>query len=107
MHPSVAAVSLANPEWLTRVKEGYSDDPLAVKLIDELSANPSVTGAFTLQDGILKHKGRVWLGNNILAQQHVIQAMHSSAVGGSLRCPGFILQNQAVICLAGSESYHC
>lgn len=35
-----------------------------------------------MHDGILRHKGRVWLGNNKLAQQHVVQAMHNSAIGG-------------------------
>lgn len=55
---------------------------MAVKLIADLTANPSPVSSFTLTDGILRHKGRVWMASNSLAQQHVIQAMHSSGIGG-------------------------
>lgn len=33
-------------------------------------------------DGILKYKGHVWIGNNLLAQSHNIQALHASSIGG-------------------------
>ena len=29
-HESVIVVAVSNPEWLSRVKEGYLEDPLAV-----------------------------------------------------------------------------
>lgn len=81
-HKSVMAVAMSNPEWLNRVKEGYLEDPLAVKLLEDLAQNPSSASPFTLTDDIVRHKGRVWLGNHTLAPHHVVQAMHSSAVGG-------------------------
>lgn len=37
---------------------------------------------YTLHDGVIKYKGRIWVGNNNLAQQHIIQALHSSVIGG-------------------------
>lgn len=37
---------------------------------------------YQLVDGIIRHKGRVWIGNNELAQQHILQALHSSGIGG-------------------------
>ena len=67
---------------MSKVKEGYLEDPEATKLLQELSTDSAVDSSFSVQDGILRHKGRVWLGNNSLAQQHVIQAMHTSGVGG-------------------------
>ena len=79
---SICAVALSSPDWLQKVKEGYNDDPLAVKLLQDLAVNSTSGGNFSLKDGILRYKGRVWLGHNSLAQQHVIQAMHDSAVGG-------------------------
>lgn len=69
-------VSFANPDWLDRVKLGYSDDPLAMQLL----SNP--TGEYYVTNGIIRHQGRIWLGSNSLAQQHVLQAIHSSRVGG-------------------------
>lgn len=35
-----------------------------------------------MKDGIIGHKGRVWVGNNTLARQHILQALHSSGIGG-------------------------
>lgn len=37
---------------------------------------------FALVDGIIRHKGRVWVGNNSLAQQHILQDLHASGIGG-------------------------
>lgn len=37
---------------------------------------------FSVSDGLIRQHGRLWLGTNKLAQQHVIQAVHSSGVGG-------------------------
>jgi len=92
---------LSNPDWLARVREGYYDDPVAVKLLKDLSDNPSAVSSFTLHDGILRHKGRVWLGNNTFAQQHVIQAMHTSLVGGILESRLHITESSS--CLLGLE----
>jgi hypothetical protein len=79
---SMLAISMSSPDWLDRVKQGYLEDPIAVKLMDELTNNTVANQAFTLKEGIIRHKERVWLGNNSLAHQHVIQAMHSSGLGG-------------------------
>lgn len=38
-----------------------------------------------MQDGVIRHQGRVWLGTNHLAQQHVLQAVHNSGIGGHSR----------------------
>lgn len=79
---SVMAISMSNPDWLDRVKAGYVEDPLATKLLADL-VNPSSTeGTFSVKEGLIRHKGQIWLGSNELAHQHVIQAMHSSGVGG-------------------------
>lgn len=69
---SIMAVSFANPDWLDRVKLGYSDDPLAMQML----SNP--TGDYSVTDGIIRHQGRIWLGSNSLA----LQAVQSSGVGG-------------------------
>lgn len=43
--------------------------------------SPNAAG-FELTNGIIKFKGRVWVGNNTLAQNHILQALHDSAIGG-------------------------
>jgi hypothetical protein len=51
-------------------------------LLTELSLNSSNDKGYKLQDGIIRWKDRIWVGNNVLAQQHILQALHSSGMGG-------------------------
>jgi len=83
-HPSqtVLAVSSCQPDWVHRVKQGYLEDPVATKLLDQLADPEFVSRDFSVQDGLIRHQGRVWLGSNKLAHQHVLQAFHSSGIGG-------------------------
>jgi hypothetical protein len=37
---------------------------------------------YILTQGVIRFKGQIWLGNNQALQQHVISALHDSAVGG-------------------------
>lgn len=67
--------------------EGYLQDKEAKELLTKLSLNSSVGPNFELHDGLLKFKGKIWLGNNTTLQQTVISAMHNSAVGGHSGIP--------------------
>ena len=79
------AVSTVYPEWVDKVKMGYQDDPLAMQyLVDPHTDAPKFKG-FCVSDGLIRQYGRIWLGTNKLAQSHVIQAVHSSGVGGYSR----------------------
>ena len=40
--------------------------------------------SFSLHNGLIRYKGMVWLGSNAVAQQHVLQVVHQSGVGGHL-----------------------
>ena len=55
---------------------------MALKLLTELALHSPNKNGFSLEEGVIRHKGRVWLGQSQLAQQHVLQALHSSGVGG-------------------------
>lgn len=72
----VLAISFCNPEWIDKIKLWYTDDPKALQILSAPS------GDFTVTDGLIRHHGKIWLGSNVLAQQHVLQAMHSLGVGG-------------------------
>jgi hypothetical protein len=37
---------------------------------------------YTLTNGVICYKGRIWLGNNQVVQQMVMTTLHDSAVGG-------------------------
>lgn len=78
----VNAITTCVPKWTSDLIAGYAHDPVAQQLITELSVSPSIDGKYTLQEGLLRYKGRVYVGANTTAQQHILQALHASGIGG-------------------------
>ena len=81
------AISTVVPQWCSEVVAGYTSDPQAQAYIAQLAVDPSAVQHFTLQNGLLHYKNRIWLGNNKSMQQRVIQALHTSAVSGHSGVP--------------------
>lgn len=79
-----AAVSCSKTMWLEEVVEGYKQDEKAQDMISKLAINSAVVPNFTFLNGILRYKNRVWIGCNPPLQQSIIQALHTSAIGGIL-----------------------
>ena len=75
------AVSTCTPTWLEEVTEEYLLDEKASKLLAELTISKSV-GPFSLAQGIIHFKGRIWLHANSKLKKKVLQALHASAVAG-------------------------
>jgi hypothetical protein len=68
--------------WIQKLKEGYEDNSEDKQLLTELSISGQNDKGFMLTNGVIRYKGRVWVGNNTLAQQHIMQALHDSGIGG-------------------------
>jgi hypothetical protein len=64
------------------VAEGYSQDPEAKALLTELSLVGSNEKGYSLDDGIIKYKGRIWLGNHKEAHKAMLLSLHSNGIGG-------------------------
>jgi hypothetical protein len=67
---------------MATVKQGYNTDPKAQEMLQALMVKPDAIPNFTLSGGILRFKSKVWIGNNVPLQQQILEAVHSSAVGG-------------------------
>jgi hypothetical protein len=78
----ILAISLATPAWMDNLQAGYADDPQCKQLLAELSINPQNYKGFSLQNGIIRYKGSIWVGINPTAQHHILLALHSSGTGG-------------------------
>lgn len=59
----VLALSVAQPQWLQDLQTSYHNDEQAQKLLTELSLN-STSDKYSLRQGIIRYKGRVWLGHS-------------------------------------------
>nr|AQA29564.1 integrase core domain protein [Zea mays] len=82
IRPSASSFNSPVLLWTRLVMDGYLLDPSAKTLLSKLVVDQDVVPHFTLQEGLLKFKGRIWVGNNHTLQQSILSALHSSAVGG-------------------------
>lgn len=76
------SLSTCVPSSSSSVLQGYDQDPDAKDLLAKLTVNPDAVNNFSLRDGLLRYKNRIWLGTNTVLQNKVIQALHSSPLGG-------------------------
>jgi hypothetical protein len=76
------AMSAVQPKWLTTIVDNYSEDVQAQKLLTELAVTGSNETGYSLKNGVIWYKQRIWLGSFGEAHKAVLLAMHSSAIGG-------------------------
>lgn len=51
-------------------------------MLAKLTLDPLSMPGFSLRDGVIRHGSRIWIGENSTLQQKILQAIHSSAIGG-------------------------
>jgi hypothetical protein len=76
------AATVLQPVWLDRVAESYLNDEYSQQLIQRLALDAAAVPKFTFSSGLLRHKGRIWIGLDIDLQASLIAAFHDSPVGG-------------------------
>lgn len=79
---TILAMSSCTPTWIENLAAGYADDEFTKQLLTELSISKDNDKVYQLINGVIRYKGRVWVGNNSIAQQHILQALHDSGIGG-------------------------
>ena len=78
----LVALSVCQAQWLETVVESYSQDTRAQELLAKLAVAPDSVTNFTLRDGLVRYKCRIWVGADPELQTRLIAAVHSTAVGG-------------------------
>ena len=80
---AIQSVSAVQPFWIQEVLNSYVTDSQAKALLSRLAiSNPDPLG-YSLHDGLIRYKDRIWIGCNSALQTKLITALHSSAVGGN------------------------
>jgi len=85
-HPAadLNALTVAQPLWLQDLQLSYDNNVVAQKMLSSLALqNPS--GNFSLQNGIIKYKGLIWLGHSTDFQTKVTKQLHATPIGGHSR----------------------
>jgi hypothetical protein len=83
----LAYISEAKPQWLSSVQASYKSDPVAQDMLTKISLASDAIPHFTLKNGILRYKSRLWIGNVPSLHNHLISVMHDSALGGHYGAP--------------------
>lgn len=69
-------------------------------MIAKLSIDSQAVPGFSLRDGVLRLCNRIWIGSNTPLQHRLLEASHSSALGGHSRFP---IMYEANVCLERDE----
>jgi hypothetical protein len=79
---SIQACTQVQPAWLQEVVNSYVTNPEAQRRLTELALSSPDDNGYSLQQGLIRLRGRVWLGANSALQTKLISAFHASAIGG-------------------------
>ena len=79
---SLQAVSEVHPVWIQEVLNSYVTDPKAQSLLTGLAVHSPNEEGYSLEQGLIKYRNKIWIANNSALQTRLITALHSSAIGG-------------------------
>jgi hypothetical protein len=83
----VYAISSVSRDWLLAVQFSYEGDSFAAALIAKLSIDGSSVPGYSLKDGLLRYKSRIWIGDSPAVHKQLISALHDTPVGGHSGVP--------------------
>jgi hypothetical protein len=81
LHFDLNAVPAVVPIWIQEVLNSYHTDADAMALLQELAVSSRNAGGYSLLDGVIRYKTKIWVGNNTALQTKLIAAFHALALG--------------------------
>ena len=82
LHSELLAITRVIPAWIEQVAETYTQDPKCMDLITKLSVDTNAAPHYSFKNGILRFKGRVYIGNTDSLKQQLLETFHKSTLGG-------------------------
>ena len=79
---TLQAVSLVKPDWVQEVLNSYTTDARAQQLLQQLAVTIPDPAGYSLDNGLIRHHNKLWIGNNSALQTKLIASFHSTAIGG-------------------------
>ena len=104
-HPEeLSAISAPVPSWLDAIIQSYASDARAQELMAKLAISANSEPNFSMHQGLLRYKGRIWVGPDVILQHKIITVFHSSLVGGHLGFPTTYRHIKHLFAWAGLKS---
>jgi hypothetical protein len=79
---SIFLISFPTPTWVTDLKSSYQSNQQALDLLNALQTGVASPKGFSLQQGLLLYKGRIWLIKGSTFQQQLLEFIHSNPATG-------------------------
>ena len=76
------ATSIAIPAWTGDVTASYEGDEHCLKLLQELTLDKDSHPNFSIHSGVLRYKGRIYIGQTTNLKDRIFSSFHSSIFGG-------------------------
>ena len=76
----INSLSVVEPRWISEIKQSYEHDDLASKIL--ASAVVHQSSEFSVTNGRLRFKGRLYVGKSGNLRDKLISSLHDSSVGG-------------------------
>ena len=74
--------SAALPVWVTEVTKSYATDSKCQELMQQLTVSPNAIPNFTYTRGILRYKGKIYIGSTTDLRANILDTLHNSELGG-------------------------
>jgi hypothetical protein len=81
LHFTLNAISAVVPIWIQEVLNIYQNDAKATTLLQELALSSPNDKGYSLIDGVIRYKLKIWVGWNSMVQTKLISSFHASAMG--------------------------
>jgi len=79
---SISLISFPTPDWITDLKASYLHDSAAHNLLLSLQQSLPTPKGFTLQQGLILMKGRIWVVKGSPFQQQLLEFIHANPSAG-------------------------
>lgn len=76
------AIVTVIPDWVEDVKGSYVQDPQYEKVIGSIQNNDGANNSYTIEDELVRHKGRIYVGVGNDIRSKILESFHTSSIGG-------------------------
>lgn len=73
--------STMRPDWIAQLEDSYSGDKDCQELILKQVLEPTAVSIYQYDAGLLRRKGKLYVGSSNSLRQHIIDHFHSSPLG--------------------------
>ena len=79
----LCVLSVVQPAWTKELTESYDSDSVVQNIMPQLLLDSNACLEYQLEKGLLKFKGKLYVGTANGIRRSLIKALHDSTVGGN------------------------